>query len=67
MQLDEFVVKGQETKVCQLIRFIYGLKQALSSWNQRLNQAIKVFGFKQNVNEPSVYKRIKEDNMLFLV
>jgi hypothetical protein len=31
-ELDEFVVKGQEGKVCKLMKSLYGLKQAPKQW-----------------------------------
>ncbi|KAG8483215.1 hypothetical protein CXB51_022115 [Gossypium anomalum] len=55
-----YVVKGNEQKVCELLRSIYGLKQASRSWNKRFEQTIKTFGFEQNVDEPCVYKCIKD-------
>ena len=45
MQLDDFIVKGQEHMVCKLHRSIYGHKQASRSWNIHFDQAIKSFGF----------------------
>jgi len=27
-QLERFIAKGQENKVCKLVKFLYGLKQA---------------------------------------
>ncbi|KAK1564561.1 hypothetical protein Q3G72_005813 [Acer saccharum] len=59
--------KGQEQKVCQLQKSIYGLKQASQSWNIRFDEAIKSYGFDQNVDEPCVYKYIKEKKVVFLV
>ena len=44
-----FITKNQEHKVCKLKRSIYGLKQAFRSWNIRFDQAIKSFGFGQNL------------------
>ena len=67
IQPEGFVAKGQERKVCKLLRSIYGLKQASRSWNQRFDQAIKTFGFEQNVDEPCVYKRIKDGKVVFLI
>ena len=53
--------------VCKLQRSIYGLKQASRSWNIRFDQAIKSFGFIQNIDEPCVYKKIQEKFVAFLV
>ena len=47
-----YIAKGQEKKICKLQRSIYGLKQASHSWNHKFDQAIKTFGFEQNVDEP---------------
>ena len=67
VQLDEFKVKGQENKVCKLVKSIYGLKQAFRSQNIRFDQAVKVYGFEQNVDEPCVYKHFKDKKVVFLV
>ena len=53
--------------VCKLKRSIYGLKQASRSWNIRIDQAIKSFGFEQNLDEPCVYKRHQDKVVIFLV
>ena len=53
--------------VCKLQRSIYGLKQASRSWNIRFDQAIKSFGFIQNIDEPCVYKKIQGKYIAFLV
>ena len=45
VQPEGFVAKGQEQKVCKLLRSIYGLKQASRSWNLRFNETIKTYGF----------------------
>ena len=53
--------------VCKLERSIYGIKQASRSWNIRFDQAIKSFGFEQNLDEPRVYKRHQDKVVTFLV
>ena len=67
MQLKGFIVKNQEHIVCKLKRSIYGLKQASRSWNIKFEQAIKLFGFKQNLDESCVYKRHRDKVVMFLV
>ena len=66
-QPDGFMEKGQEGKVCELQRSIYGLKQASRSWNIRFNETVKTFGFEQLEDEPCVYKLIHEGKVVFLV
>ena len=67
MQLKGFIAKNQEHMVCKLKMFIYGVKQASRSWNIRFDQAIKSFGFEQNLNEPCVYKRHRDKEVMSLV
>ena len=66
-QPDGFVVKGQESKICQLLKSIYGLKQAFRSWNIRFDEAVKTFEFDQSVEEPCVYKKIYNGKVTVLV
>ena len=67
MQPEGFIVKGQEQKVCKLSRSINGLKQSSKSWNIRFDEGIKSYGFDQNLDEPCVYKQIRENSMVFLI
>ena len=67
VQREGFVEQCQEQKVCRLKRSIYGLKQASRSWNMRFDIAIKSSSFKQNVDEPCVYKKIINTTIAFLV
>ena len=67
MQPKGFIAKNQKHMVCKLKRSIYGLKQASKSWNIRSDQAIKSFGFEQNLDKPCVYKRHRDKVVMFLV
>ena len=49
------------------MRSIYGLKQASRSWNIRFDEAIKSYGFSQNMDEPCVYKKVSGSTITFLV
>ena len=51
----------------QASKSIYGLKQASRSWNIRVNEAIKSYGFIQNDDEPCVYKKISGSIVVFLI
>ncbi|MDF3573139.1 reverse transcriptase domain-containing protein, partial [Enterobacter cloacae] len=62
-----FVSCGEDHKVCKLQRSIYGLKQVSRSWNIRFNEAVKSFGFLQNMDEPCVYKKVSGSAVTFLV
>ena len=53
--------------VCKLKRSIYGLNQASRSWNIIFDQAIKSFGFEQNLDEQCVYKRHQDKVVMFPV
>ena len=53
--------------LCKLKKLIYGLKQASRSLNIRFDQAIKSYGFEQNLDESCVYKRCNGNVVIFLV
>ena len=67
VQLEGFVKKCQEKKVCELKRSIYGLKQVSPSWNICFNHAISIHGFGQIIDEPYFYKRVKNNIVISII
>ena len=43
------------------------MEQAFRSWNIKVALAIKSFGFSQNIDEPSIYKKIQGKVVAFLI
>jgi hypothetical protein len=52
-----FTVAEEEGKVYHLRKVLYGLWQALRTWNAKLDATLKKMGFKQSVHEAVVYQR----------
>ena len=52
MQPEGFVNPKDANKVCKLQRSIYGLVQASRSWNKRLDEVIKAYGFIRTSEKP---------------
>ena len=48
-------------------RFIYGLKQALRSWNIHFDETVKSFSFIKNMDKSCVYKKSSGSAIIFLV
>ena len=56
-QPDVFVVKGQESKVCKLLKSMYGLKQATKQWHEKFDRTLISAGFVINEADRCVYYR----------
>ncbi|GJW96600.1 retrotransposon protein, putative, ty1-copia subclass [Tanacetum coccineum] len=67
VQHEGFVDPNHPRKVCKVQISIYGLKQALRSWNKRFDEEIKKFGFDQNLDEPCIYQKASGSNVTFLI
>ncbi|GJZ64151.1 retrotransposon protein, putative, ty1-copia subclass [Tanacetum coccineum] len=66
-QHEGFVNPKYPNQVCKLKRSIYGLKQASRQGNKQFDDEIKKFGFTQNRNEPCVYLKASESNVIFQI
>jgi hypothetical protein len=54
-QPDGFVVKGQEDKVCKLVKSLYGLKQAPKQWHEKFDVTLISAVFSVNEIDRCVY------------
>lgn len=54
-QLKGFVIKGQEDKVYKLKKILYGLKQTLRIWYNRLHLYLSENKFEMSENELTLY------------
>jgi hypothetical protein len=54
-QPDGFVVKGEEQKVCKLLKSLYGLKQAHKQWHEKFDTTLTGAGFAINEGDRCVY------------
>ncbi|KAJ9540464.1 hypothetical protein OSB04_026970 [Centaurea solstitialis] len=66
-QPEGFIDPKNPNKVCKLLKFIYGLKQASRSWNLHFDERIKEFGFTKSEFEPCVYTKFSGSIVTFLV
>jgi hypothetical protein len=58
-----FTVAEEEGKVYHLRKVLYGLQQALRTWNAKLDATLKKMGFKQSAHEAMVYQRGSRRNV----
>ena len=60
-QLEGFVVRGQERKVCKLRKSLYGLKQAPKQWHENFDNTLISNGFVVNESNRCVYNKFSGD------
>ena len=60
-QPEGFITPGQESKVCLLLKAIYGLKQASHTWNQHFHEALLDLGFMHLYSDAGVYIYHRQD------
>jgi hypothetical protein len=54
---DGFVVKGEEHKVCKLLKSLHGLKQAPKQWHEKFDTTLTSAGYVINEADRCVYYR----------
>jgi len=65
-QPEGFIKEGDEEKVYRLIKVLYGLRQAPRSWYTKLDNTLKILGFKKCALEQAVYTRTNKASTLLV-
>ncbi|CAI7926639.1 unnamed protein product [Closterium sp. NIES-53] len=58
---------GETNQVCQLQKYLYGIKQAPRLWQQFLHARLTRIGFKQLPHDQGMYRLSKNDNYILLI
>ena len=66
-QPEGFIKKGQEKKVCCLLKAIYGLKQAALQWNKALHDSLLKMRFTRTFSNPGIYIYFHNQDLIILV
>jgi hypothetical protein len=61
-----FVDGKHKHKVLRLHKALYGLRQALRAWNQKLDASLMVLGFSCCIDEHGMYTRGKGEGRLIV-
>nr|GEV69116.1 retrotransposon protein, putative, Ty1-copia subclass [Tanacetum cinerariifolium] len=64
-QPEGFIVKGQEHKVCKLVKSLFGLKQAPKQWHEKFDNTLLSNGFQINKSDKCVY--VKQYKNAFVI
>lgn len=65
-QPERFVTLVNEAKVCKLVKFLYGLKQAQKQWHEKFDTAILNFEFKHSTSDRCIYSKMPNDYMVIV-
>ena len=66
IQPEGFSVPGHENKVCKLVKSLYGLKQALKQWHEKVDQVLLSGNFSSVEVERCVYNKIVNDDCVII-
>lgn len=64
LQAKVFSIEGQEDKMCQLNKVIYGLRQSPRQWYFTFHNVISKYGFVPNMFNPCVYTQVSGDGFV---
>jgi len=66
-QPEGFIQKGSEGKALQLLKAIYGLKQASRQWNKKINDTLHNLGFKRLQSDHGLYVKRTEHDIVIII
>ena len=66
-QPEGYIKKGQERKVCLLLKSLYGLKQSALQWNKELHKSLLNMGFTRTRSDAGVYYKIDKTNITIVI
>ena len=66
-QPNGFVVEEKECMGCRQKKSIYGLKQDSRQWYLKVHETIRKFRFEENEENNSIYAKIKNGKIIFLI
>ena len=67
-QPEGFTIKGQEHKVCKLVKCLYGLKQAPRAWYKKLNEHLLKLNYKHfNIDDATLFVKKVGKSHVYLV
>ncbi|CAI7781456.1 unnamed protein product [Closterium sp. NIES-53] len=58
---------GEPNQVCQLLKSLYGIKQAPRLWQQHLHARLIRIGFKQLPHDQGMYRLTKDEDYILLI
>lgn len=68
VQPEGFAIKGQEQKVCKLIKSLYGLKQAPYAWYEKLTEHLLKLNYKHfNLDDATLFVKKVGRSIVYLV
>jgi hypothetical protein len=66
-QPEGYIKKGQERKVCRLLKSLYGLKQSALQWNKEIHKALVNLGFTCTRLDAGVYFKFIGADIIVIV
>ena len=62
----DFIIQGQEHKVCKLLKSIYGLKQSSRQWKIQFHNVVMFHNFEMIEEDHCAYIKSSKDKFVIL-